>query len=219
MLARMELAASRSGKLPIGYTRAIVYPLDNCRIVTRREGGDHEQARVHPGSQSGGLNLRNLISGNHAADLRRLPIIIHPNGGIGIVELQPRVSRWIRNSESSREGPAARISTLFGAPPCTMKPAISRFARSLPVDESKCLGVAGLGVGVGEADGVGDGVGVIGVPVAVAVAVAVGVGLAGVPVAVAVAVGVGEPRGAVKLSCPLLFSVNEPSSVEGLSLA
>src|SRR6266446_4042838 len=83
-----------------------------------------------------------------------------------------------------REGPTARMSTLFGALPWTMKPAI--ITRSLVPTCSRVEmfpSVAGLGVGVGVDVGVGDGV-------AVGVGVGVGVGN-GVGVGVAVGVGVG----------------------------
>src|SRR5438067_7261130 len=75
-----------------------------------------------------------------------------------------------------REGPAARMRTLFGALPCTMKPAI--ITRSLVPTWRRVEmfpSVAGLGVGVV----VGVGVGVV---IGVAVATGVGVG-AGVEVA------------------------------------
>src|SRR5450755_1812802 len=82
----------------------------------------------------------------------------------------------------AREGPAARMSTFFGALPCTMKPAISTLA---PVPTCSRVdmfpSVAGLGVGVGVA---------VGVPVGVAIGVPVGVAV-GVPVGVGVAAGVG----------------------------
>src|SRR5450755_2827410 len=71
----------------------------------------------------------------------------------------------------AREGPAARMSTFFGALPCTIKPAISTLA---PVPTCRRVAmfpsVAGLGVGVGVGVGVGTGLGV-------GVDIGVGVGL------------------------------------------
>src|ERR1043166_5801245 len=77
----------------------------------------------------------------------------------------------------AREGPAARMSTRFGALPCTMKPAI--ITRSLVPTCNRVEmfpRVAGLAVAVGVAVGVGVGVGVdVGVRVGVGVGVGVGV--------------------------------------------
>src|SRR5664279_4508771 len=92
----------------------------------------------------------------------------------------------------AREGPAARMSTLFGAVPCTMKPAIITLA---PVPTCSRVdmfpSVAGLGVGVGDGVGVAVAVGVgVGVGVGVAGGVAPGVGVA-VDVGVAEGIGVG----------------------------
>src|ERR1700730_601944 len=94
------------------------------------------------------------------------------------------------------EGPIARISTLFGALPCTTKPAI---ITSAPVPTCSRVemfpSVAGLGVGGGVAVGVPLGVGV-GAGVGVGVAAGVGVGVApGVGVGVAIGVGVGVGGG------------------------
>src|ERR1700730_14168135 len=99
-----------------------------------------------------------------------------------------------------REGPAARMSTLFGVLPCTMKPAI--ITRSLVPTWSRVEmfpSVAGLGPGVGVGVGVGLGLSV-GVGVGVGVGVKVGVGVdvnvgVGVAVGVAVDVVVGEGVG------------------------
>src|SRR4030081_2001768 len=93
-----------------------------------------------------------------------------------------------------REGPAARMSTLLGALPCTMKPAIITLPPVPTCSRVEMFpSVAGLGVGVGVGvgmGGVGDGVGVAG-GVGVGVAVGVGVGLGGrVAVGVGVAVAV-----------------------------
>src|SRR5437762_12930162 len=95
------------------------------------------------------------------------------------------------------------MSTLFGAFPCTMKPAI--ITRSLVPTCSRVEmfpSVAGLGVGVGVATGVGVGVGVsvgvaIGLGVGVGVDVGVGLGVR-VGVAVGVGLGVGVPVGPVR---------------------
>src|SRR5450432_2806027 len=66
----------------------------------------------------------------------------------------------------AREGPIARMSTLFGALPCTTKPAIITLA-PVPTCSRVAMfpSVAGLGVGVGVGVGgggvdVGDGAGV-----------------------------------------------------------
>src|SRR5450759_875685 len=76
-----------------------------------------------------------------------------------------------------REGPAARMSTLLGALPCTMKPAINTLAPIPTCSRVEMFpSVAGLGVGVGVAVGVPVGV-AIGVPVGVGVAAGVGVGV------------------------------------------
>src|ERR1017187_8477484 len=79
----------------------------------------------------------------------------------------------------AREGPAARMSTLLGALPCTMKPAIITLA---PVPTCSRVdmfpSVAGLGVGVGVDVGVAVGLDVgVGVGFAVVVGVTVGVGV------------------------------------------
>src|ERR1039457_2537340 len=89
---------------------------------------------------------------------------------------------------SVREGPAARMSTLFGTLPCTMKPAIITLAPVPTCSRVEMFpSVAGLGVGVGVGAAVG-----VAVTVAVGVAVAVAVGVAAtVAVAVAVWEGVG----------------------------
>src|SRR5450759_4252782 len=80
-----------------------------------------------------------------------------------------------------REGPAARMSTLFGALPCTMKPAIITLSPVPTCSRVEMFpSVAGWGVGVavdvGVAVGVGVG-GVVGVGVSVGVAAGVVVGL------------------------------------------
>src|ERR1700680_980756 len=81
-----------------------------------------------------------------------------------------------------REGPAARMSTLLGTLPCTMKPAIITLSLVPTCSRVEMFpSVAGLGVGVG----VG-----VGVPVGVGAGVATGVGV-GVAAGVGVAVGVG----------------------------
>src|SRR5437762_9297716 len=94
----------------------------------------------------------------------------------------------------AREGPVARMSTLLGALPCTMKPAI--ITRSLVPTCSRVEmfpSVAGLGVGVGVGVGVSVGV-AIGLGVGVGVDVGVGLGVR-VGVAVGVGLGVGVPVG------------------------
>src|ERR1700676_5577723 len=76
-----------------------------------------------------------------------------------------------------REGPAARMSTLLGALPCTMNPAI--ITRSLVPTDSRVdmfPSVAGLGVGVAPGVGVGVTPGV-GVGVGIGVTPGVGVGV------------------------------------------
>src|ERR1017187_9006845 len=94
----------------------------------------------------------------------------------------------------AREGPAARINTLFGALPCTMKPAIITLAPVPTCSRVEMFpSVAGLGVGVAVGGALGVGVGV-GVAEGTGVAVGVGVGLRvaeGTGVAVGVGVGVG----------------------------
>src|ERR1700694_2511214 len=99
------------------------------------------------------------------------------------------------------EGPAARMSTLLGALPCTMKPAIiTRSAVPTCTRVEMFPSVASLGVGVGVGVGVGGGVGV-GVAVGVGgvgVGVEVGLGGGGVDVGVGVGVGVGPARKAFR---------------------
>src|SRR5450631_1518269 len=95
-----------------------------------------------------------------------------------------------------KEGPAARMSTLFGTLPCTMKPAIITLA---PVPTCRRVAmfpsVAGLGVGVGVGVGVGTGLGV-GVDIGVGVGLGVGVAEgAGVGVGVGIGLGVGVDIG------------------------
>src|SRR4030081_2152881 len=76
-----------------------------------------------------------------------------------------------------REGPAARMSTLLGALPCTMKPAIITLSAVPTCSRVEMFpSVAGLGVGVGVRVAVGVGVGV-GVAIGVVVATGVGVGV------------------------------------------
>src|SRR5436309_2683711 len=128
-----------------------------------------------------------------------------------------------------REGPAARMSTLLGAFPCTMKPAIitrsaaptwsrvemfpSVAGLGVGVGVGVAPGVAvGLGVGVAEGTGVVVGVGVGTGGVGEGVGVAGGVGVAvdvGVTVAVGVAVGLGEGVGVgpvVRIVKPVSFA-------------
>ena len=120
------------------------------------------------------------------------------------------------------EGPAARMSTLFGTLPCTIKPAIITLApvptcRRVEIFPSVAGQGVGVGFGVGVALGVGGGVGRgVGVAEGTGVGVGGGVGVAagvdvgvGVPVGVAVGVpggvgvGVAEPLHSANLKFPM----------------
>src|SRR5438093_10227708 len=100
----------------------------------------------------------------------------------------------------------ARIITLFGSVPCTIKPPIITLSPVCTKARVEMLPRRAIGVGVGVGVGVAVGVTVaVGVGVAAAVGVGVGVRVAvAVVVGVAVAVGVGVGPDSAQYLPPLL---------------